>query len=251
MLLVACDDQGRGDAAPDVVSWEICPNVDEIEQEEIPGLLQEMKEQGMLYLYEDEDGEPLFQIIKWWEYQSPQWARPSRLPAPEGWVDRVRYNLRGGEYAEDNWESPGGFSDGNPPGNPPGKPPGNPPGPTKEEEDKRKEKEVEEEDKSIHNAFQTWERATGTLSPLLSDRLGDLIDEFEEHRQSLPPPAPGADVSGSGWVSAAIREAAESTDRFGMKYVVAILDRWKRDGFEADFKNNNGQGDYAIDFGDE
>jgi len=111
MLLVACDDQGRGDASPDVVKWYICPNVDEITQDDIPDLLAEMEEQEMIRVYEGADGEPLFQLVQWWKYQNPQWAQPSDYPAPEGWTDRVRKNVRGGNYLEENWDHQGGFAD--------------------------------------------------------------------------------------------------------------------------------------------
>lgn len=130
MLLAACDNQGRGLAAGDVIKWTICPNVDELTAENIPDLLAQMDEQEMLHLYTDSRGRFLFQVIRWWEYQHPQWAQPSTYEAPEGWIDRVRIQ-RGSEQITDNWESAGGFCTDEPqapPSVPPGNPPGNPPG---------------------------------------------------------------------------------------------------------------------------
>ena len=111
MLLAASDNQGRGQAVPDVVKWTVCPNVNEITQAEIAGLLQEMVEQGMICVYQDSRGRPLYQVIRWWEYQSLQWAQRSKYEAPEGWVDRMRYNVKGdgGGYVKENWEEAGGY----------------------------------------------------------------------------------------------------------------------------------------------
>jgi hypothetical protein len=142
MLLAASDDQGRGQAEADVLKWTVCPNVPELTVENIGGLLQEMADQEMVCLYQDGRGRPLYQIVRWWEYQSPQWAQPSRYEAPEGWADRVRANRRGSEYVEENWGTGGGFNGNdyaNPPGDagesPPedsaGNPPGNTPEPTR------------------------------------------------------------------------------------------------------------------------
>lgn len=137
MLLVSADDQGRGDAASDVVKWYICPNVDEITRDDIPGIFAEMVEQGMVLVYQDGEGEQLFQIVQWWRYQNPQWAQPSKYPAPEGWMDRERYNVRGGDYVETNWDQPGGFTESEPVGElvdfPGGNTGGNPPGLPKED----------------------------------------------------------------------------------------------------------------------
>ena len=151
MLLVAADDQGRGDAAADAVKWYICPNVDEITQDDVPGLLAEMGEQGMVCVYEDGDSEPIFQIVKWWRYQNPQWAQESQYPAPEGWTDRIRKNVRGGEYQVESWEHPGGFAKPDPAADPGGKPGGKPRGQTREEK-RREEKRREEKPLSSANA---------------------------------------------------------------------------------------------------
>jgi len=156
MLLAASDDQGRGQAEADVLKWTVCPNVPELTVENIGGLLREMADQEMVHLYEDSRGRPLYQVVRWWEYQSPQWAQPSRYEAPEGWADRVRANRRGSEYVEENWGNGGGF-DGNdyaqppvsageePPEEPAETPGGNPPETTKESKLSSKQSNITEE----------------------------------------------------------------------------------------------------------
>lgn len=111
MLLAASDDQGRGQAEADVIKWTVCPNVQELTAENIPDILQEMADQNelMIHLYKDSRGRPLYQIVRWWEYQRMQWAQPSHYEAPEGWADRVRANRRGKEFLQENWGGNGGF----------------------------------------------------------------------------------------------------------------------------------------------
>lgn len=92
------------------------------------------------------------------------------------------------------------------------------------------------------NAFSLYQQAGGVLSQILADQLGDLVDKCEAHRQSLPPPAAGADRSGDEWVQAAIHEAVGAGARISVNYVKAILDRWRRDGFSAPF-NGRKRGD--------
>lgn len=110
MLLAASDDQGRGLAEDKTVKWKVCPNVVEITVEDVPGLLAEMENEGMIRLYRDDRGRLLYQITRWWEYQCMQWAQPSKYEPPEGWTDRVRVNRRDTGYAAENWDTTGGFS---------------------------------------------------------------------------------------------------------------------------------------------
>jgi hypothetical protein len=111
MLLASCDEQGRGIAEPDVIKWQVCPNVNEIDIEDVPSLLAEMQQQEMVYLYTDNRKRQLYQVVRWWEYRQHAWAHPSRYDAPEGWIDRVRYQAQGGDHIKENWDHPGGFVD--------------------------------------------------------------------------------------------------------------------------------------------
>lgn len=139
MLLASSDEQGRGLAETDVLKWSVCPNVAELTLDNISGVLAEMEGQQMIHLYENESHGKLYQVVRWWEYQQLQWAHPSRLIAPEGWIDRIRYTIRGEGMTTSHWDTPGGFcelaeplpptdSPDSPPGNPPDIQPENPPG---------------------------------------------------------------------------------------------------------------------------
>jgi len=106
------------------------------------------------------------------------------------------------------------------------------------------DKDIDKDVDIEENAFHLYEQATASpLTRILADRIDDLINEYEEHRQSLPPPAKGSDVDGDGWVRAAIDEAvgAANNGRINFNFVAAILDRWKRDGFQAPFKPSKGK----------
>jgi len=74
---------------------------------------------------------------------------------------------------------------------------------------------------------------------MLAENIGGLIDECEEHRQRLPDGAGGANASGEEWVSSAIREAVQSTNKFGLRYVMAILDRWQQEGYGGEQRDNS------------
>lgn len=111
MILSTSDDQGRGTAEADAIKWYVCPNVPEITIDKVPGLLQEMGAQAMIVLYECKRGGLAYQILRWWEYQSLRWARPSRWEAPAQWTDRIRYS-DAGQITESNWDKPGGLPNG-------------------------------------------------------------------------------------------------------------------------------------------
>lgn len=50
------------------------------------------------------------QLTNWWIYQMHQWATPSKMPPPEGWVDRIRYQASGAAntVVTFNWERKNG-----------------------------------------------------------------------------------------------------------------------------------------------
>ena len=64
--------------------------------------------------------------------------------------------------------------------------------------------------------------------------LQRLVTDAEDHRASLPPGSPGADVSGDGWVQAAIWQMVRQGDRVQapLSYLGGIIDGWKRQGFK-------------------
>jgi len=64
--------------------------------------------------------------------------------------------------------------------------------------------------------------------------LQRLVVDAESHRASLPSGTPGADVSGDGWVQAAIWQMVRQGDRVQspLSYLGGIIDGWKRQGFK-------------------
>jgi hypothetical protein len=77
-----------------------------------------------------------------------------------------------------------------------------------------------------------WEKSIGPITAGVRDDLLDLVEEIQQFLGDA------ADEANS-WIIAAIREARQSSvGRPNAKYVKAILERWMRDGFQADFKDD-------------
>ncbi len=101
-LFTRCaDDQGRTIDNPIVIRSQVFP-FDDIPASEIDKALALFAVEGKLIRYKDERGRGYLQLVKWWENQAPQWAMPSKYPAPEGWKDRVRSYIKGVYHCE-NW----------------------------------------------------------------------------------------------------------------------------------------------------
>jgi len=100
-LFSNADDQGRMKAHPALLRSRLYP-YDDISIADIEEELQGIAATGAIQLYEVA-GARYLQITGWWKYQHPRWAWPSDIPAPEGWLDRVRYR-QGNKVMEDNWE---------------------------------------------------------------------------------------------------------------------------------------------------
>ena len=246
-LISVADDQGRGYAHPGMVRGDVFP-YDDIGLDELQSDIDKLVDLGLIVVYQAPSGQPLYQIVNWWRYQKPTWAWPSDLPAPEGWSDREKYR-QGNEVIETNWQGEGGFNNsqsdptvrslrGHDDPTPRSAPNGRDRGSTRDRD--RGSTSAREDDDN--NAFTIWERAVGPISPLQAEHLGDLIDEFEIHRCSLPPPSEGYEHTGDQWVQAAIKEAVRSSNSINVNYVQAILDRWKREGFNAPFKKRGSNG---------
>jgi len=73
---------------------------------------------------------------------------------------------------------------------------------------------------TTQNTFSYYESNIGALTPFIADAIQQDIDDYSET-----------------WVIEAIREAVKSEAR-NMKYIEAILKRWKRDGFKAQKKTS-------------
>ena len=122
MLLVTSDDLGHGSAVPEVVKWGTCPNVGELTPDNIPVVLDDMAEQGLIRFYTDKRGRPCYKVKGWTKaayrrivrYPSTEWRR-KRLAilerddwvcqycgAPATHVDHVMPHSRGGSDCSAN-----------------------------------------------------------------------------------------------------------------------------------------------------
>jgi len=99
-LFSNADDQGRLRSHPAVVRATVFP-YDDIPLDEMKTDLASLIDGGFVLCYEA-DGKGYLQIINWWKYQSPQWAYPSKIPAPDGWTDHLRYR-RDNQVKKENW----------------------------------------------------------------------------------------------------------------------------------------------------
>ena len=80
-----------------------------------------------------------------------------------------------------------------------------------------------EEDNELAEISQLYEANIGMLTPVVAERLIDV-------RARYPP----------GWFAAALEEAVASEHR-NLKYIEAILERWKTEGFRSHRRNTKGQ----------
>jgi hypothetical protein len=104
-IIANADDQGRIKANPRWLRSKIFP-YDEISAQDIREDIQLIESANDTIQCYQVDGKQYIQLINWWEYQSPQWAKKSEYPAPEGWEDRIRemkYKPKRWVYTK-NWE---------------------------------------------------------------------------------------------------------------------------------------------------
>lgn len=107
-LLTACaDDQGRFLANASLVRAKVFP-FDDVSLDQVQADLLVFIGAKRIYWYEV-NGKELAQVLNWWKYQAPAWASPSRFPAPDGWVDRVKAHTAGNKVVIQNWDQAGGF----------------------------------------------------------------------------------------------------------------------------------------------
>jgi hypothetical protein len=100
-ILSNADDQGRLRAHPALLRAQIYP-FDDISLDQIRDDLAELAGGGFITLYAS-DGRDYLQIPDWWKYQRQKWARPSKHPPPEGWIDRLCYR-QGNAVIKKNWD---------------------------------------------------------------------------------------------------------------------------------------------------
>jgi hypothetical protein len=104
-LFSNADDQGRMPAHPALIRSTVFP-YDDIPLAEILADLDVIADTGCIELYKA-NGKSALQLLNWWKYQSPQWAYPSKIDAPENWTDRLRFR-KDNKLHTLNWETPGG-----------------------------------------------------------------------------------------------------------------------------------------------
>jgi len=112
LFSAVADDQGRFLDNAAIIRARVFP-FDAVTDAQVEAVLVQLAAAGKIIRYLAA-GKRLVQITHWWTYQQPSWASPSRQPAPEGWVDRVKYHTKGNKITVLNWESEGGFAEGVP-----------------------------------------------------------------------------------------------------------------------------------------
>lgn len=92
---------------------------------------------------------------------------------------------------------------------------------------------------SAAELFQTWNQNVGPIEQLTAERLIDLAEEVEIHRQGMLRGLPGHDVDGYTWVTQAIRAMVIARPkRMTIRYVEAIIGRWVQEGYEAPMRQD-------------
>lgn len=109
IITTCADDQGRFPANMSIIRAKVFLYDDSVTCDSIRAGLMQFVEAGKLFLYTDDKGREIFQLVNWWRYQSPQWPQPSKYAAPKGWTDRVRYHGVGRQIITENWSANGGF----------------------------------------------------------------------------------------------------------------------------------------------
>ncbi len=105
LMWVNADDQGRLCGDPEEIKYAVCPNIDHITKADVPGLLQELHDNKLIFCY-DTPKSAAIQLLDWWDIQRPQWASPSEYSPPKGWNDRLRYHSSPTEIIIENWATP-------------------------------------------------------------------------------------------------------------------------------------------------
>lgn len=206
ILLSECDEQGRFLADAKDYKRSICPIIDEIEMDDVPDLLTELEAQRMVILY-TADSRALGQIVKWWEWQKPTWARRSRYPPPPGWKDRVREKGADGITDEAEWKHPGGLN-------------------VPIEQYSLEQNSIDQYRDTTTTASASDDHdMTNAYSSIFTEVTGVLIatavqaEEIDAWMEDIP----------EDWFRDACKEAVDN-NAWKWSYIRAILKRWKKEG---------------------
>ena len=109
IIVLCADDQGRLQDKTNYINSMIFTD-DNLPPEIIESGLKKFTDTKKIYRY-TADGKKMIQIIKWWTYQTPTWAMPSKYPSPVGWIDRIKAHVAGSVKSYTiNWDSKGGWN---------------------------------------------------------------------------------------------------------------------------------------------
>jgi DnaD/phage-associated family protein len=238
-LLLTVDDQGRFIANPTLIRSKVFPT-DDFVVSDIENVIQVLLSGKKVHLYEV-DGVRYGQIINWWKYQrNTEFMAPSKYPAPKGWADCWRVNSKGHKFnLSSNWDTRGGGwiseiveNDSQHSAtldNPHDNPCDNPrdiPGELQRSLYVNDNDKVNENDNvsttSDGEVFRAYSDNFGAITAMTADELIDLEKTYTRE-----------------WVLLAMQEAVKSEAR-NLKYVGAILKRWKVEGLGS--KKEKGKG---------
>jgi len=97
------DDQGRLCGDPEEIKYAVCPNIDHITKQDIPGLLKELQDNKLILCYKASKSEAI-QLLDWWyANQKMQWAWPSDYSPSQGWHDHLRYKKDAKTVLTQSW----------------------------------------------------------------------------------------------------------------------------------------------------
>jgi len=105
-LFSNADDQGRLRGHPSLIRSMVFPYED-VSLADIKTDLAAIAGVESIVVY-PVDGKDCIQIVKWWQYQAPQWAYPSKIEAHPLWTDRLRYR-KNNQIQKQGWDTSGGF----------------------------------------------------------------------------------------------------------------------------------------------
>ena len=236
LIVMSADDQGRLQDNELLIKSQIFP-MDNKSPDKIKSSLDILEGHGMIYRYKS-GNKKLIQIVNWWKHQAPSWAAPSNYQAPDGWIDREKYNTKGNKTITTNWNKAGGFEDvGTMVGTTVGTTVGTEqvdvvPGQVVKVKvkNKNKNKLIEEDDDARARDFESvFAMFSEEIGQLTKGIRGEILDMLES---GVPPE----------WFHLAFRECAFNNAR-SWAYAKAILNRWIADGKVTDNRKNGSRSD--------
>lgn len=231
LFCAVVDDQGRSFDAPALIRSRVFLFDTTITDDKVEQALVKLAKAGKVMRY-TANGKKMLQIAKWWIYQTPSWASPSKFPPPNNWVDRAKYHAAGNKIVMLNWELQGGLSSGLP-----SELPSEQDRAIKERKGEDVKGEVKEEtttgdcgsfDLDFAELSREYEKNIGTLSSSISDMLDDDLKEY-----------------GKTICIDAITEAVRQNKR-KWSYVQGIMKNWKVDGRQEPGSNGRRQKEHSY-----